>query len=90
MNKNTEQRLFMRLEALEKWLGGTPEQAGLATKVDSMRTEMDHKFATLRTDVDHRFDSILSSLKINNWLTGLIVTILVAGALRMVLLGMSS
>ncbi len=74
-DKETLGRIFARLEALEKWLSGTPDTPGLASKVDS-----------LKADVDHRFDSILFSLKINNWLTGLIVTILAAGALKSILL----
>lgn len=67
-------RVFTRVEAIEKGLMGTPSEPGIIGK-----------FEVLKNDITHRLINQATSLRINNWLTGLIAATLIAAALKMVL-----
>lgn len=67
----TFERAFARLEALERGIVGTPDAPGMVGQLSTMKVDMDHKFA-----------NVASLLRINNWLTGLVIAVLVAGAIR--------
>jgi hypothetical protein len=69
--KETFSRLFGRLEALERGMIGTADHPGLVSKFEVFRVSLDH---------------IEKSLKVNNWLTGLIAAALVAALLKMLAL----
>ncbi len=60
-----------RLGAVEDGMVGTPIQAGLVGR-----------FETMKTDFEHKFQQQIALMRINNWLTGLVVAILVAAALK--------
>lgn len=65
-HQDTFKRLFERLEAVERGIVGTPEQPGLAARVEIMRTDFDGKLTRLSDKVG-----------INNWLTGSIMVIII-------------
>lgn len=65
-----------RLDALERGIMGTPERPGIAGKLD-----------TMKVDVDHRFDKIGSMLRVNNWLTGLVIAILISAGIKILVGG---
>ena len=65
------ERMDERLSAVEKGFVGTPTEPGLVGKFEAMKVDQGHKF-----------DNITGLLKINNWLTGLVIVILIAAGLR--------
>lgn len=70
-DKETFARLFSRLEALERGMVGTPDTPGLVGKFEMFKVSLGH---------------IESSLKVNNWLTGLIAATLIAALLKVLAL----